>query len=899
VTPEPQPSGQRKLAVARLLIRMLSVAIPRHRREEWREEWEAELIGRFLESNARCRQSNTDLYAKVLAAIPDAVHIVTREWVLDVLVHDLRHSLRALSKHKAFCLVAVLTIALCMTVNSVIFPVVNAIVLRPLPYPDSDRILTVYNSYPEAQEDRAGNSIPDYFDRRENIAAFEDVGLYSLGGSIIGDGESSRHAFRIDLTPSLFRVLGARPHVGRLLEEEDAEPGNHLKVVISYALWQSQLGGETGAIGQDLIIGEVPYTVVGVLDEPFRFPTWEASIWTPLAFGPERRADGNRYSGGPEMLAKLRPGNTVELAREQIDALNTATLERYPPDIQNLVRESGFRTEVLPFHDDLIKDVRTPLLLLWGGVLFVLLIGCVNIANLLLVWTSSRSRDFAVRHALGAGRFRVTRQIVTESVSLSAIGGGLGLVIGAWSMRLLESFEVYDVPRMAEVHMDLAAVGVTLGLALVVGVVAGIAPALRMLRGDLSATVTSGGRAPTSVKRSVTLRSVLVSTQIAVTFILTIGAGLMFATMRNVLAVDPGFNPTKVLGAAVTLPGDRYSDVASRTQFIDAAVEELRAQPAIEDAAMVSHLPFSGVGNTRVVTPEVMEEGGNGPVFTSETYFVSPTYFDVLGIPITQGRSFTRNDRVDGAPVAIIDEWLAERYWPDTNAIGARVSLTAHVEDDQASDWFTIVGVVGSVSHNDLTSFDHTGALYRPHGQAGLSFFRLAVKTLGDPVAATPDLRRAISRVDNSITPFWTVALEDRVAASLIPRRTPMQLLLISAGVGLLLATLGVYGVLAYSVNQRTREIGIRMALGGTAKQIVQLVGRQWLRVVGVGLLFGLAGALVLTRLIVGLLFQVTPTDPIVLLGSLLVLAIVASVAYLIPAWRAVRVEPSQVLNSE
>jgi predicted permease len=886
--------------MVRGLIRVLSLAVPKHRRADWREEWEAELAcwgtGGGRDSGPLPWRRGSLIF-QAFAALPDAFHLLAHEWLLDILFLDLRHRVRSLAKSPAFTLVAILTIAVCIAANSAIFSVVNGIVFRPLPYPESKRIVMIFNSYPEAREDRAGNSIPDYFDRREQIAAFEEVGLFTRSGGIVGQGEAQQHVFRLNVTPSLFRVLGGRPHLGRLLQEEDGEIGNHLRVVISHGLWQTMFGGSQSVVGQSLPFDGVAHMVVGVLPEDFSFPTWDAGVWMPLAYGPEERADDNRYSGGPEMLALLTAGATVETAQEQVDALNAATLERYPAEIQNLVREAGFRTVIRTFHDDLIRHVRLPLLLLWGGVLFVLLIGCVNIANLLLVRTSSRSREFAAQHALGAPRFRILRQIVTESIFLSVAGGGLGLLAGTWSMRFLETFAVYEVPRMAEVRMDLAAMGFTFLLVLGVGLVAGVVPAVRLLRGDLTATFLSGARTSTAGRRTTTLQGVLVSSQVAVTFVLMMGAGLLFASMRNVLAVDPGFEPEGVLGTALSLPIERFPDGPTRIQFMDAALEEMRRIPTVEDAAVVSNLPFSGVVNTRVVTPEGFTREADEPVFTSEVTYVSPGYFDVMGIPLRSGRHFGPSDTMEEERVVLIDEWLADRYWPSGDALGRRIALTSMPDEDTI--WFRIVGVVGSLRQNDLTDQRQTGAVYQAHSQVRISFFRLAVKTRGDPLGQMPAVRAAIQRVDPGLTPYWVVSLAETMEDSLIPRRTPMQMLVASAAVALLLATLGIYGVLAYSVSQRTREIGIRVALGGTSNQIVRLVGRQWLGVVGMGLVVGFGGALILSRLIASLLYQVAPTDPAVLAGALLLLGSVALVAYLLPAWRATRVDPVRVLNAE
>jgi putative ABC transport system permease protein len=900
MTPKTNRPDRTVLRLCQLLVRLLSVLVPSHRRGIWKEEWEAELEAWWSAESGRGASRGSlalGLISRASSAIPDAFFLAANEWVLDIVLLDLKHRLRALIKQPGFTVISVFTIALCIAANSVIFSAVNGILLRPLPYPGADRIVTVFNSYPEAQEDRAGNSIPDYFDRRERIDAFEEVGLYSVAGSIVGEGDDRRHAFSLFVTPSLLQVLGAQPEEGRLFLEEDGIPGNHRRVIVSHQLWQERLGGLPSVVGSELAIDGVLHTVVGVLPPAFTFPTWEAGIWLPMAFRPEDRAEDRRYSGGPEMLALLREGSGIDLAREQVAALNAATLEMAHPETRNVVENAGFHTVVRPFKDDLIQGIRAPLLVLWIGVLFVLLIGCVNVANLLLVRTASRARDFATRHAIGAGRVRIIREVVTEGLLLSFLGGGLGILLAQGSMGLLKNYAVYDIPRMSEVGLDGPAVGFTFLLIVMVGMVAGLLPAARLLRGDLGAGLLAGGRRTTPGRRALSLQGLMVSSQVAVTLVLMTGAGLMMATVRNLVAVDPGFEPENVLGAAISLPGERYSNQTSTVQFIDSALEEIRSLPTVMNAAVVGTLPFSGVESTAVVTPEGYVRESGEPVLISHLGFMSPGYLDVMEIPLQSGRDFGPSDRMGDLKVVLVDEWLAQRYWPEGDALGRRVALTA-IPDDSTT-WFTIIGVVGNVRQVELTDPGQTGAVYRPHSQVWAGFFRLAVKTRGEPLSKMKEVRGAVERVDPGITPFWVVSLQETLDEELIPRRTPMTLLMASAFIGLILATMGIYGVLAFSVTQRRREIGVRIALGGTAKGIIRVVGLEWARVVGLGLLAGMAGALALSRLMTSLLFQVAPGDPLVLLGALGALAGTALVGYVIPAWRAARVNPVEVLNAE
>jgi predicted permease len=389
----------------------------------------------------------------------------------------------------------------------------------------------------------------------------------------------------------------------------------------------------------------------------------------------------------------------------------------------------------------------------------------------------------------------------------------------------------------------------------------------------------------------------LVSAQVAVTFILLMGTGLMFASLHNVLSIDPGFEPEGILATAVTLTSERYPDGVSRIRFIDSALEEIRSAPGVHAAGITSNLPFSGMGSSNPITPEGYVRDAEESVLTSFHTVVSPGYFELMDIPLVNGRDFRAGDTLDATPVVIIDEWMAERYWRGEDPIGKRLIVGA--EPVEENPWLTIVGVVGSVKMNNYLETEQTGAFYQPHTQLGLSFFRFAVKTRSEPLSAMPEVREAIQRVDSELFPYWVVSLEATMSDSLIPRRVPMQLLMLFAGLALLLSALGIYGVLAYSVQQRSREIGIRMAFGGTTERIMVLVGKQWVVMVGLGLLIGLAGAWAFTKLIVSLLYEVTPTDPVVFAAVLAILGAIALVACLLPAWRATRVNAIQVLNTE
>ncbi len=885
------------------------------RRRQAEEELEEEIrfhLERAVEKNIRRGMSGVEARRAALIAFGGEERIkeqTRRERGVHVLLdlrQDIRQALRDLKRRPGFSAVVILTLVLCVGANTAIFPLINTVVLRALPYPDARRLVYVYNSAPGADEERLGNNYIDFHQRREGVEAFDEVALFTYGGGVVGMGRSQRHVFTTSVTPSYFSLLGVRPAAGRFfLETEDqGEPGaGDREVILSHGFWQQYFGGGDDVIGQTLIMGETSMVVVGVLPAHFRLPTWETDVFLRLSWPGRAWAEDQQYNDNTalEMIARLKPGATIEQATEQIAAINEANLEKLPAAIREIISNASYHTVVRGWHDDLIRNLRRPLLLLWGGVLLVLLIGCVNITNLLLVRTSSALPDLATRHALGAGLFRLVRQQVTGSLVLCTLGGAIGIAVGAFSLKLLSAFAVWEIPLISEVRLDRMALLFSGGLVLAVGLLSGLAPALRYLREGYMGWYLRGGRRSARGRGSLGLQNTLVSAQIAVTFILLMGAGLLYASLRNVLAIEPGFEAEGVLANAVSLPVERYPAAAARIAAQESILDEIEALPGVQSAAITSQLPFSGIVNSIAITVEGYEPGPGESVTTPYSTWVSPGYFSCLGIPLLRGRDFTASDRADTLPVVIIDQNLARRYWPDTDPIGKRMhpGIDDESEPGYVPDWHTIIGVVGSVKHNDLLEPDPGGAFYRPLAQSWLTYFRTVVRTDGEPRSFAPAVRTAVQRVDPAVLPYWTADLAADLTASLIPRRTPMQLLMTFASVALLLAALGVYGVLAYAVGRRAREIGIRVALGGTNRQIVRLIGGQWLRMIVAGLAIGIAGAFALIRFIASQLYGVAPADPAVFLAVMLILGAVAASACLLPIRRALRLDPVAVLRVE
>ena len=817
---------------------------------------------------------------------------------------DIRRAGRDLKRRPAFALTACLTLAVCIALNTAVFSVFHSVVLKPLPYPHADRLVTLFNSYPKVGHSRAGNTVPEYFERRQAVSAFEELAVYQKRTRSVGEPGNLQRIYTMLVTPSFFRVLGVEPYLGRTFSGDEGVAATNREAVIGFGLWRELFAGDPGVLGRKLRISEVEHTVIGVMPEGFTFPGWSARLWLPLAFTDEQKSDQGRFDPYYQMLGLLESGATITQAKAQVDAWNEALIDRVPAGYAKLITEAGgFDTRIIGFQDDLIRHVEPWLYLLWGGALFVLLIGGVSLTNLLLVRSIGRLRELATHYVLGAGRVRLARQLFTEGLVLAILGGGLGLAAGAFSLRWIESiYEAYEFPRLGEVGLEPAAAGLILLLAVAVMAGSSAVAALAVHRRDLFAILRAG--VANHGRGSLRLRGGLAATQIAVACILLIGAALMSLSLFKLLAIDPGFEAEGVLAGAVSLPAARYPSGADTLRFFDTVLSELQALPGATGAAFASQVPFDEMGEQSLVHPEGVERKPGDELLSPAQTVVSPGFFEVLEIPLIAGRLFEPSDDADSPPVMIVSEQLAKRHWQDARqALGQRVfrGVDPYVDLEPGEDavWHTVVGVVGNVIQNDLTDRLGNGAFYLPLQQEVRRFGRLVVKTENPPRDLLAAARERISAVDPEIVLFWVTTMEDSVASSLIHYRIPMQLLSVFAAVALLLAAIGVYGVLAQSVAQRTREIGIRMALGGSLQEIYRWVLRGMLVFVAAGLALGLGLALPLTRLMETLLYEVRPTDPAVFLAVGILIAAVALAAAAIPARRATRIDPIEVLASE
>jgi predicted permease len=823
---------------------------------------------------------------------------------MDRLRQDLVFALRLLHKDRAFAATTILTLALCIGANTAIFTVVRSVLLRPLPYAEADRLIVAYDAFPGAGVERAGTSVPNYLDRAPLTQVFESVALYRFGGLRVGTGQSAEGVTSMEVTPSFFRVLRARAAHGRLLTDDDGQPGRQYVALLSHDFAARLPGGVTGILQRELRLNDRPHTVVGVLPADFRFLNPDVRIWTPLAFSAEERAEDARYSQNHELIARLAPGATLAQAQARVDALNAINVQRAGA-LAPALRDAGYHTRLLPLQADVVRSVRSSLHLLWGGVLFVLLIAGVNITNLALVRASGRLRELATRHALGAAQARVTRQLITETTLLTIIGGAIGLALGAWSIDALSSAGFAEIPRSYEIRMDAVVVASILGMAAVLGVVVGGVPAAQIARLNLSAVLRDEGRSGTAGRGARALRRSLAVAQVALAFVLLVGAGLLLASFQQLLKVDPGFTAEHVLTGRATLLEARYPEMASVRAYTSRALDRIRALPGVEAAGVTTFLPFSLDADSTVVIPEGYAPAPGESVVSPNVLRVTPGYFEAMRMPIKRGRGFTESD-TDGTPrVAIVDERLAKRFWGGADPIGRRMYRPQRPEEvakpGPDSLWLQVVGVVGTVKLKGLIEGEDAriGAYYYPYAQDAQRGVAFAIRTTADPAAVTGAVRRALAALDPEVQLSDVLNMPDRVERSLTSRKTPMLLSVAFGFVALLLASIGIYGVLAYQVSQRTREIGIRMALGCDTRGVLGLVFREGVGLVLVGLAVGGLGAVALRQFIASQLYGVGALDPVVMISVTGVLALTAGVACLAPARRAARVSPVAALSQQ
>jgi len=821
---------------------------------------------------------------------------------MDAFVSDLKFGARLLVKDKGFAATAIATLAICMAINTAIFTVVHSVVLRPLPFPESDRVLVVYNSYPGAGVERAANGVPDYYDRLAGVSAFEEQALYNAPDLTIGSAGSVQQVRGMGVTPSFFRILRARPLLGRIFTEEEGEVGNQRKAILSYALWQELYGGHEGVIGRDIPIYGNPHTIVGVLPRDFAFLDPRVRLYRPLAFTAEQKSDESRHNNSYEMIGRLKPGAALEQAEAQIESINAANLARLP-HFRDILTNARFSTRVERLQDEVVKPIRKTLFLLWGGAAFVLLIGVINIANLAVARGSVRVRELATRAALGAGRWRITRQLLTESLLVTSAGAAVGWLLGAWGLRLLNLLHIERIPRGAQISLDRTGALYVLGLSLLAAAAIGVIPLAQGLRVNLTSVLRDDARTGSRGRGGRVLRNGLAVAQVAFALVLLMGAGLLTASFRQVLAIRPGFVPDEVVTGSLALPAARYRDAATVRAFADRALERVRVLPGVVQAGITNSIPFGSDFNDSVILAEGYTMQPGESLISGDNMSVTPGYFEAMRVPLREGRVFDGRDTPDSPRVIIIDERLARKFFPGTSAVGRRMWRPTSPEafkNPEKGTYYSIVGVVGSVKLRALVDVEERiGSYYFPFSQNTDSGVTFAVRTAVDPEAVTAGIRRAVGEVDPELPVFDALTMRQRIDGSLTSRRSPMLLSLGFAAVALLLAAVGIYGVLAYLVSRRTREIGIRVALGSDAARTFRLVFAEGTTIVAIGLAVGVLGSWGLSRYLASLLYAVRPLDPVIMTLVALIMTAVALLATTLPAWRAARVDPVVALRQE
>ncbi|MCA1577505.1 MAG: ABC transporter permease [Acidobacteria bacterium] len=803
--------------------------------------------------------------------------------------NDLRFALRLFAKNPGFTFVALVTLALGIGANTAIFSLVNSILLKPLPYRDSDQLVRVIQASPKLGLATWGVSQANFAAYREQNRSFEAMAIYTSGGiNLTGDGEPERLPVS-NVTADFFKVLGVNPILGRTFQEGEDTAGRNDVCVISFGLWQRRFAADRNVVGRTLKLNQTPVQIVGVMPANFKFPRAEIDLWVPLAFDAKRLAP---YLF--QVVGRLKPD--VPPTRAQVHT--TEILQNFGRTNPNLSEAVGLSegngplTIVTPLKEAMVGRTQKPLLVLLCAVALVLLIACANVANLLLARATARTREMVVRVALGATRGRLLRQLLTESVLLSTFGALAGVALAAYGIQLLAKLPIAGIARIDEVHLSGSVLAFTAGLAVLTGLLFGVVPALRAHAAGVSTGLRDGARGSVSHRR---LNSALVAVQFALSLVLLIGAGLLLKSFQRLESVDLGFEPEHTLTMVATLPRAKYENEEQALRFYNSALEQLKNSPGIKAAGLTTNLPFGEGGNSDgfIVEGQEVPEGSNvSESEQADIVSVTPGTFDALGIPLRQGRDFQHTDDSNTPRVAIIDETLARRYWPANDAIGRRIQTTGD------RDWMTIVGVVGGIKQASLSE-EKTPHIYMALAQAPAPRASFIVRTDGPPAAAFSTFRAAIKQVDPDMPLYRVRPITELIGDTLSTQRLTNILLTGFAVLALLLAAVGIYSTMSLYVGSRTKEFGIRLALGAQPGALRRSVLRQGLLLTAAGVVVGLAGALALTRTIRSLLFEVSATDPFVFTAIPVLLVIVSVVACYTPARRATKVDPLVALKED
>src|SRR4051794_1705266 len=803
------------------------------------------------------------------------------------MIADIRYAIRMLAKSPAFTFIAVLTLALAIGANTAIFSVVNAVLLRPLPYPDAEQLVQVFGTQPTLPE--APTSPANFLEWRAENQVFTHIATYVGQGLNLTGTDKPERVVGARVSADLFQLLGGQPALGRDFTAEEDRDGSDRVVILSYEFWQHRFAGDPNAIGRTITMSDQTYTIVGVMPRGFAFPSTRAQVWTPIAFNAAERA--TRDTNFIDVVARLKPGVSIEQAQANMTAVAQSQTQRYPET------NVGIGIKVASLQEHLVGDVRPMLVVLLGAVGFVLLIACANVANLLLARATARSREMAIRGALGASRSRVVRLLLTESVLLAIVGGALGLLLAIWSLDLLVSLKPANLPRLAEINVNRTVFLFTAAVSVLTGILFGLAPAWQVSKTDLNEGLKESGRGGSDAPRRHRMRALLVISEVALSLVLLIGAGLMIRSFSRLLAVDPGFKADHVLAAFVSLPVAKYSKREEQVAFFDRLLERLSNVPGVSAASVVTDIPLYGGSSTG------FDVDGRPPALPGQRTMtdyrmINSDYFAAMGMRIVRGRAFSRHDTEKAPGVVIINETLAARYFAGQDPIGQRLNLSGSPKDLRE-----IVGVVADVRNYGLDA-EVKPEVYVPFLQSApgylanmTSALTIVVRSTIDPTALGQTLREQVQALDKDQPVSAIKTMEWYLADSMAQRRFNMLLLAVFAGLALVLAAVGIYGVIAYTVTQRTHEMGIRIALGARGGDILRLVFSNAMVTTIVGIMIGLGAAFALTRLLQSLLYQVAATDPVVFATIPLLLLTVAAIATYLPARRAMKVNPISALR--
>jgi predicted permease len=818
--------------------------------------------------------------------------------VLSGVSGDLRHAVRLLAKGKGLTVTTLLTLALCIGATTAIFSSVYALLLKPLPFSEPMQIVELYTSAKRAGLDKMPANVPIYLDYSKNATSYETIGLWSFAQQMFGEDEAPVRLDMARATAEIFSILRVQPLLGEFFSKDQNRPGADKVVVLTQSFWQSQFAEDPAIVGKSVRINAEKYTVIGVA--PRGFEAWDARVKfiIPLSWQPAQENPQGRYGVGLQLFGRLKPGVTAGQADAEAKTLEKRYVDASPPQVKGFAERSGMTMNVGGVQEQRVQPVRSTLLLLQGGVVFVLLIGCMNVANLQLVRANARQSELAIRAALGAGRGLIARQLMLESLLLTVLGAVLGLGLAWAALRASNFYLAKMLPQSLPATLDLRVLGFAVGLTLVIGVLIGLIPVFHILRTNLAEVIQSSSRSSSSGRGVRSMSSILVVVQVAVALMLLTGAGLLVHSFAKALGVDPGFNPKGVVTARIIIPAAQRSSAEAADKFQERLTQALREIPGVTATALSSATPFQGGLPINAFTLEEDTLPPGSPQPGAFRVQVTPGYLETLGLKLREGRFYEEADRDPKRRFFVVDESFARKFFPNRSAIGGRFAFGPRPEKPE--DWPTIIGVVGDIPHNGVEEKSGNPFIYQivPQGArpGGATLF---LRTSRSPEELIPALRAKMRALDPTLFLYDAGTLEQAVGTSFDNRRAVMLLLAAFAGLALFLSSLGIYGVLAYDVAQRTREIGVRGAIGASHAQIIGLILRQGLWKTGIGIALGLVGALFISRSMTSLLFGVEPTDPLVYAVVSAVLIVVALLASYLPARRAAKIDPLVALRDE